>query len=447
MLIIIFKIILCSSLLIGIYYMFLQREKMFRFNRFYLLLSLAFSYAIPFVKINLPAIPKQKSQLIFDEIQTQQLLQNTAPTSEFNWVNWVLIVYGLVAFGLIIKALFSILKIINLKGKDSIYQNQKVRLIEQSLPPFSFWNKIYLSQNYFENQQIDNRIFLHEKTHLVQKHSLDLIFIEFLQAVSWFNPAIFFFKKAIITNHEFLADEVIVKKDFNVRSYQHLILSEVMNTQNISLINPFNFNNTKLRFIMMTTQKSKLEKVKKILAVTVFTGASILFVQKVYATETKLEVKTEIPEISEVIPLKLDTIPSKKIQNANVKIKSKKNQSTSRELKENELPIPPPPPPARDITAAEFPEGLNALRKNFQNEFDSSTFGKKDGTLKTNVYITIDENGKTKDVKAEGPSQAFNNEAVRTLKLVTQDKLWKPATEEGKAAATVFQFPITMQFR
>jgi len=419
---------------------------MFRFNRFYLLLALVFSYTIPFVKINLPTVQQQKGRLIFDEIQTQQLLQNSTETSDFNWMRLVLMIYGLIAFGLIIKALFSIFKIINLKGEDLIYQNQKVRLIEENLPPFSFWNKIYLNQNYFENQKIDNRIFLHEKTHLAQKHSLDLIFIEFLQAISWFNPAIFLFKKAIITNHEFLADEVIVEKHFDVRSYQHLILSEVMNSQKLSLINPFNFNNTKQRFIMMTTQKSKLEKVKKLLAISVFAGASILFVQKVYATETKLEVKSEIPEIAEIIPLKSDTIPSKKVQNA-VKMKARKAPPVPRELKENELPIPPPPPPARDITPAEFPEGLNTLRNNFSQNFDSSAFGKKDGTLKTSIYITIDENGKTKDVRAEGPNQAFNNEAIRTLKLVTQDKLWKPATEEGKAAATVFQFPITMNFQ
>jgi len=447
MLTIIFKIILCSSLLIGVYYLFLQREKMFRFNRFYLLFALVFSYAIPFVKINLPAISQQESQLVFEQIQKQQLIQNTTQASVFDWLNLILLIYSLIAFVMIVKALFSIIKIIKLKGIDLIYKNQNIKLIEKDLPPFSFWNKIYLNQNYFENQQIDSRIFLHEKTHLVQKHSLDLIFIEFLQAISWFNPAIFFFKKAIITNHEFLADEVILEQQFDVKSYQHLILSEVMNSQSISLVNPFNFNNTKQRFIMMTTQKSKLEKVKKWLSISVLAGASILFVQKVYATQTKLEVKSEIPEIAEYNSLQRDTIPSKNVKKANVQIKGKKVPPTPSELKENELPIPPPPPPAREITPAEFPEGLNALRKSFSENFDSSAFGKKDGTLKTSIYITIDENGKTKDVKAEGPNHEFNNEAIRSLKLVTQDKLWKPATEEGKAAATVFQLPITMQIQ
>ncbi len=446
---IIFKIILCSALLIGIYYLFLQKEKTFRFNRFYLIFGLIFSYTIPFVKISWPAISQQKSQFIFDEVQTQQLLQNTNQNSQLDWPNLILILYVSVSIVLILKSLTSIFKIFNLKGIDLKYQNQNVKLIEKNWPPFSFWNKIYLNKIYFENGQIDNRIFLHEQAHLSQKHTLDLIFIELIHALSWFNPAIYFFKKAIITNHEFLADEVIMERKFDVRSYQQLILTEVINAQKLSLINPFNFNNTKQRFIMMTTKKSNFEKVKKTFAIAAIAGLSIVFVQKVYASENDPN-NFGNPETAAVADtVKSDTIPQKKQQQA-TKIKAVKKaekSSTLKQLKENELPIPPPPPPAREGTPAEFPEGLNALRMAFSNAFNAEVFTKRDGTLKTSIYITIDENGKTKDVRAEGPNPAFNNEAVRTLKVVTQDKLWKPATEEGKAAATVFQFPITMNFQ
>lgn len=448
---VIFKIILCSSLLIAIYYLFLQKEKMFRFNRFYILFALIFSYMIPFVKINLPAISEKKNQLIFEEITTQQLNQKTNQASDFTWMNLILIIYIFVSMVLIIKSLMSIREIMKLKGNDIIYQGQKVKLIENDLPPFSFWNKIYLSKKHFEGQ-IDNRILLHEKTHLIQKHSLDLILIEILQAISWFNPAIYFYNKAIKDNHEFLADEVIIKKEFNIKDYQNLILAEVINSQNLSLINQFNFNNTKKRFIMMTTKKSKLEKFKKLFAVSAFAGFSILFVQKVYASETKLEVKAEIPEITTNEYLKLDTVPQKKSVQSNVKIKDRKKvpvPPTPRVMKENELPIPPPPPPASNITAAQFPEGINTLRNNFSQIFDSSKFGdnpKEKGVVKTNIYIKIDEKGKTTDVKAEGPNTNFNTEAVRAMKAATENVTWKPATEEGKEAATVFQFPITIEF-
>ena len=150
MAIIIFKIILCSSILVGIYYLFLQKEKMFRFNRFYLLFALVFSYVIPFLKINLPAVSQKENQLVFDEMQTQQLIQNTNQTSQFDWLNLILSTFVLVSIFMIIKSIVSIKKITNLKGTDIIYQKQKVKLIDKQLPPFSFWNKIYLNKSYFQ---------------------------------------------------------------------------------------------------------------------------------------------------------------------------------------------------------------------------------------------------------------------------------------------------------
>ena len=448
---IVFKIILSSSLLIAIYYLFLKKEKMFLFNRFFLLFFFFFSYAIPFVKINLPAISEQKSQLIFEEIQTQQLIQNTAQTSEFDGMNFVLMIYSFVSSVLIVKMLISIFKITNLKGIDLIYQNQNIKLIEKDLPPFSFWNKIYLNKSYFENEKIDNIIFLHEKTHLIQKHSLDLIFVEFIKTISWFNPAIYFYKKAITDNHEFLADEEIINQEFNIKDYQKLILAVVLQVKNLSVINQFNFNNTKQRFIMMTTKKSKLENFKKLFAVSVIAGSSFFFVQKVYASGTP-ENDNLIPEFQIDNSLKTDTVvvvKDFKTENSKVK-KSKRSEkhNSKKQFEDHELPIPPPPPPAINFSNAEFPEGLNELRKGIADAFDSSFIGKNEKvTLKTMLYVTINKNGEAVEVKPDGAHQKFNEEAVKAFRTATKGKTWKPATEEGNPTATVFQLPITMQFQ
>ena len=110
-----------------------------------------FSYVIPFLKINLPAVSQKENQLVFDEMQTQQLIQNTNQTSQFDWLNLILSTFVLVSIFMIIKSIVSIKKITNLKGTEIIYQKQKVKLIDKQLPPFSFWNKIYLNKSYFQN--------------------------------------------------------------------------------------------------------------------------------------------------------------------------------------------------------------------------------------------------------------------------------------------------------
>ena len=53
----ILKVILCSGMLFLFYKVFLENEKMHRFNRFYLLISIAFSFIVPFI-IFKPSTPK-----------------------------------------------------------------------------------------------------------------------------------------------------------------------------------------------------------------------------------------------------------------------------------------------------------------------------------------------------------------------------------------------------
>jgi ABC-type transport system involved in Fe-S cluster assembly fused permease/ATPase subunit len=120
------------------------------------------------------------------------------------------IIYVSVALFFLVKAIISVYKILNLKGQNLMYQHQKIKILEKEIAPFSFLNKIYFGKNYWIDNKIDQRIFLHEKLHVQQKHSLDILLIEILKIISWFNPVLHFYKKAMINNHEFLADENVV---------------------------------------------------------------------------------------------------------------------------------------------------------------------------------------------------------------------------------------------
>ncbi|AYN00945.1 M56 family metallopeptidase [Chryseobacterium sp. 3008163] len=211
---IILKIILCSGIVLGLYYLFLAKEKTLTFNRFYLLLGLIFSYSIPFVTIETKEIVKNKPVLLIEQEIPQQILQNstTMQAETFDYTQLLQIIYFVISGILIAKMLYSILKIKTLKGRKIIYQNRNVILLKKEITPFSFLNTIYLSEKYFKDQKIDERIFLHEEIHVKQKHSFDVLLIEVVKAFSWFNPFIYFYKNVMITNHEFLADEEVIIK-------------------------------------------------------------------------------------------------------------------------------------------------------------------------------------------------------------------------------------------
>jgi bla regulator protein BlaR1 len=470
--IILLKIILCSSLLIAVYYLFLQKEKMYQFNRFYLLFSLVFSYTVPFISIKTET-PKPANRLQTTIEATQQVLDLTPTQESLNWTNIVWIFYGIVTLFFLTKGVISILKIKSLQGEKFIYQNQTVVLTEENTSPFSFWKTIYLGKNYLINNKIDSRIFLHEKSHLEQKHSIDLLFIEILKIFTWFNPFVYFYKKAIVTNHEFLADESVLKYDFNVKDYQNLILDEIISSQNYNLTHTFNFHNTKKRFIMMNTKKSKLANIKKVISIPILIAAFGLFVQKTYANNIEHVIKETQKKFSEnekkstpenIVqtasnndslklteentaekePLKTtndeknisDTIRPNTNQNVNETPETLQNKNVN--ISENE-----------EVTVVpQYPGGINELRNKISKSFDGSkiTLNKNKEMYKANISCTITETGNVSNLKVSGNNELFNNETILSFKKANENIVWKPAEKNGKAVPYTFKIPLTMSF-
>lgn len=284
---IVLKIILCSGILLGLYHLFLVREKTFTFNRFYLIAALLFSLCIPFATIETKEVVKEIPATVFVEGNEQPIeAQIATPQESFDYTKALLIGYCIVSGILILKIGYSVIKIKKLKGRKIKYQNRTVFLLKQDLAPFSFWNTIYLSETYFKDSKIENSVFLHEEIHVKQKHSLDILFVEILKAIFWINPFIYFYKKAMVNNHEFIADDSVISKNKNIKSYQELILQEILKQQNLPLIHQFNFNNTKKRFIMMHNKNSKFAKVKNYLAVPAFAVLALVFAEKTYAKKS-----------------------------------------------------------------------------------------------------------------------------------------------------------------
>lgn len=282
MLPVILKIILCSSVFIAVYYLFLEKEKMYRFNRFYLLFSLVLSYGIPFITITTESPKVENSPQIIIEDTAQQIILAQPVQESFDWMNIVWIIYGIVTIFFLIRFILSFRTLKKIQGEKRIYQNHNVMVTHENLAPFSFWNTIYLGENYIQHQVIDPRIFLHEKSHIDQKHSIDLIIMDILKIFTWFNPVLFFYKKAVITNHEYLADEAVLMSSYSIKEYQNLILEEIISSQNLALTHSFNFNNTKKRFIMMTAKKSKFSFLKKAVGITSLIAATALFAERTY---------------------------------------------------------------------------------------------------------------------------------------------------------------------
>ncbi|WP_337250573.1 M56 family metallopeptidase [Chryseobacterium urinae] len=467
---IILKIILCSSLLLAGYYVSLQKEKMYGFNRFYLLFSLVFSCTVPFISIQSEA-QKTVNRLQKTIEATQQVMDITPKQESFNWMNLIWILYGIVTLIFLIRTIISYVKIKNLKGEKMIYQNQNIIITNEPISPFSFWNTIYLGKNYLIDNKIDSRIFLHEKSHLEQKHSIDIIIVEIIKAFTWFNPSVYFYKKAMITNHEFLADESVLKNDFTIKDYQNLILEEIISSQNYNLTHTFNFKNTKKRFIMMNTKKSKLADLKKVISIPILLIAFGLFVQKTYATPIEKMIEKTHETISEPVKDRIienneensnafkndalhnetenvaellkkantekavqDTIRPK--EDKNTILKQETSQSTINEMVKDEPTLLP-----------QYPGGINEMRNKMSKSFDGNKVNVSKEPYRTEINYTVLEDGNIADIKASGNNEAFNTEAINSFKKANENIVWKPAEKDGKQVRYRMRIPLTMSFQ
>jgi beta-lactamase regulating signal transducer with metallopeptidase domain len=269
MLIYILKSTACLAILFLFYKLFLENENMHVFKRFYLIGSLFFALVLPTVVFSKLVVVEPQ---IINETAPSSAMANLSPIphippaleadiTDIAPLLWIVYFLGLLFFGLkFLKNLFQIYRRIrrNQKYKNASFIQV---LLEEKIAPHTFFKYIFLNKSKFESKEIPQEVLLHEETHAREKHSLDVVFVELLQVIFWVNPFVYFFKKAIKLNHEFLADRAVLKKDVDTVTYQNTLLSflssESAKRYRPMLPNAINYSSIKKRFTVMRSKTSK----------------------------------------------------------------------------------------------------------------------------------------------------------------------------------------------
>lgn len=288
------KFILCSGLLFTAYILLFDKEKALQFKRFYLLFSLLLSLTIPLITFesSAPIILKgTESYLnIYTEVPvTLTSIEINQPQETSIYPNLILAIYIGISLVFLLRFTLNFYKILGqTKSKTkTTYKGITVILNDKISTPYSFLNYIFVNKTEFEHNQIAEEILLHELTHVRQKHSLDVIFIELLQVFLWFNPMLYFYRKAIQTNHEYLADENVIQTSQDIPTYQMLLLNHISRQCGLTLTSQFDYLTIKKRLTMMSkTNAAKAVLGKQLLLIPVLGIALFLFSTKTEAQVT-----------------------------------------------------------------------------------------------------------------------------------------------------------------
>ncbi|PZP40445.1 MAG: hypothetical protein DI598_19325, partial [Pseudopedobacter saltans] len=297
------------------YVLVLSRLKCFHFNRIYLLFAVVFSMIIPLVSVpnlwknsqqpilenrisdvlgNNDVFPEkdniqiQKIPIINDDlhpISSNKLPQIQTNSSHFPLNSFLWMAYFLISFLLLTRFVWGIFKLIELIRKNEKQKIEKYSfiLLKKSDSPFTFLQYIFVNKKNFKEREISESVIIHEKQHANELHSIDLIFMNLVQIVAWFNPFLSFFQKYIRENHEYLADNAVLKQETDKNQYQQLILEMQLSNrkENFQLANNFNFLSIKKRFLMMNrNNKPRKNILLTLLSIPLILAGIWVFAQK-----------------------------------------------------------------------------------------------------------------------------------------------------------------------
>lgn len=255
---------LCCALFYLVYILFFKAHTSYQFNRFYLLLSMLLSALIPWIEITTGV---ETVYLIPPTNNIAAQVNLIQETPGFTFVEIIKALYFggvLVGIGIFLFKLIKLRMIIR-RGEKRLIEGNKTVIVNEDIGICSFLNYIIIPKS-LENDTNDLE-FLHEKSHLTQRHSLDIILAWVYQSVFWFNPIAYLYKRRLMEVHEFLADKAAIDA-IGKSTYQDYIIHVISQKTRPQLVHNFK-SIIKTRLIMMNS-KSKPNKWSYPAAVAVF---------------------------------------------------------------------------------------------------------------------------------------------------------------------------------
>ena len=253
----------------GTYAIFLKQETSFRLIRYFLLFSLLASALLPFIDAGqFASFFIEETDSIFEywlpDITTSAIQvtnQNVASNLIWEIIVWIYFTGVTVSTLRLLLSIFKLRAIIN---RSKIKQDSEgwYYLLEDRSGSFSFFNYVFIGSKSWYSEGDKQSILTHERVHTRNWHSADVIVVQLLAILVWFNPVIYWYRKTLEELHEYEADGIAsIKK---TEEYCGLLAKDVLLAAQLDIANHFNKSLTLKRITMIQSMKRKMSISKKI---------------------------------------------------------------------------------------------------------------------------------------------------------------------------------------
>ena len=426
------------AVLIIVFYMFyrlmLSRETFHRVNRVVLLLTAVASFVLPLCVITLHKTVRMEAVPMVSVGDLQMEVAADAGPVWWQMLLPLIFIIGVVAT--LAHTLTSILKVWLLIRRSEQHLQPDGTIVcvtgNAEVSPFSWMHYIVMNRSDYEEHNA--AILAHERGHIRLRHSWDLLLVDLLTALQWFNPAMWMLRQDLRAIHEYEADGEVLSQGINARQYQYLLISKASGIGGYSIANGISHSTLKNRITMMLHKKSNRSSLLKLLALIPIVGMALAL-----NARTVTDYVYDEPQKQQPVKKgkKAGTI---KVNGQDIKVVEQGDIVTM----EGEVDQDQAKEEAFDVVEEmpEFPGGPKALMdylmanvKYPKTAFDADIQGR------VIAQFVVDKEGTVRDahvVKSVDP--ALDAEALRVINNMPK---WRPGRQNGKVVNVKYTIPVS----
>jgi len=315
-----------AAVILAVFYMFyrllLSKETFHRLNRVMLLCTAVGSLLLPLFHITIHRTVEVEASPLNMQISEGVLpmIEQTVVTTPW-WQILLSTLFILGALAVLIQILISVYKVLRIISggeRRQLEDGTWLVITEKDVSPFSWMHTIVLSRKDYEDDHA--AIISHEQAHIRLCHSWDLLLVDLVSLLQWFNPAIWMLRADLCAVHEYEADAQVLDEGYNVKQYQYLLVKKAVGMSGYSVANSFNHRELKSRITMMCRKKSSRSRVLRVLyflpligvCLAVNARTQVNYVEKQTSPSDKVTNVSQILQESREISSPIDTLKKEK---------------------------------------------------------------------------------------------------------------------------------------
>lgn len=310
MMLYVIKAAITLALLYSCFFLFLSKETFHRFNRCMLVGIMLVSLVMPMFHFTTehPTTLNEEVYIVQNYIEhdTAPIIVTAQQAQGITWIQaltWIYMAGVVLMLILTLVQATSLIRFMSSGVRHTDSQGNTVILHNNDVPPFSIFRYIVMSVKDYESSR--QYILTHEQEHIRLGHTYDLLLLQGMKTLMWFNPFIWFLSRDLKAVHEYEADQAVINQGIDAKSYQQLLVMKVVGNRLQPFTNNLNHGSLKKRIVMMYQKPSNRWLMLKALcaipvaALTINTFATPIETDPVEDMVKTLET-TNVPAFNEV---------------------------------------------------------------------------------------------------------------------------------------------------